>query len=77
MIRLEMKHCNTILREAAKIALSSGKVDKYEYLTCEEILPSNQRQIIEEAKFTYAALVKAFEKKQQQQKQLNIKEKSK
>ena len=32
-----------INREAAKIsALSSGKIDKYEYLTCEEILPSNQ-----------------------------------
>ena len=34
-----------INREAAKIsALSSGKIDKYEYLTGEEILPSNQRQ---------------------------------
>ena len=32
-------------REAAKIsALSSGKIDKYEYLTVEEILPSNQQQ---------------------------------
>ena len=28
-------------------ALSSGKIDKYEYLTDEEILPSNQKQIIE------------------------------
>ena len=52
-----------INREAAKIsALSSGKIDKYEYLTGEEILPSNQRQIIEEAKFTYSSLGKAFEK---------------
>ena len=34
-----------INRETAKIsALSSGKIDKYEYLTGEEILPSNQRQ---------------------------------
>ena len=33
---------NSINREAAKIpALSSGKTDKYEYLTGEEILPSN------------------------------------
>ena len=33
-----------INREAAKIsALSSGKIDKYEHLTGEEILPSNQR----------------------------------
>ena len=52
-----------INREAAKIsALSSGKIDKYEYLTGEEILPSNQRQIIQQAKFTYSPLGKAFEK---------------
>ena len=49
--------------EAAKIsALSSGKIDKYEYVTGEEILPSNQQQIIEQAKFTYYLLGKAFEK---------------
>ena len=36
-----------INREAAKIsALLSGKIDKYEYLTGEEILPSNQQQLI-------------------------------
>ena len=52
-----------ISREAAKIsALSSGKIDKYEYLTGEEILPSNQQQIIEQAKFTYSPLGKALEK---------------
>ena len=52
-----------INREAAKIsALSSGKIDKYEYLTGEEILPSNQQQIIQQAKFTYSLLGKAFEK---------------
>ena len=52
-----------INREAAKIsALSSGKIDKYEYLTGEEILPSNQQRIIEQAKFTYSPLGKAFEK---------------
>ena len=52
-----------INREASKIsALSSGKIDKYEYLTDEEILPSNQQQIIEQAKFTYSPLGKAFEK---------------
>ena len=50
-------------REAAKIsALSSGKIHKYEYLTGEDILPSNQQQIIEHAKFTYSPLGKAFEK---------------
>ena len=52
-----------INRESAKIsALSSGKIDKYEYLTGEAILPSNQQQIIEPAKFTYSPLGKAFEK---------------
>ena len=52
-----------INREAAKVsALSSGKLDKYEYLTGEEILPSNQQQIIQQAKFTYSPLGKAFEK---------------
>ena len=52
-----------INREAAKIsALSSGKIDMYEYLTGEDILPSNQQQIIEQAKFTYSPLGKAFEK---------------
>ena len=52
-----------INREAANIsALSSGKIDIYEYLTCEEILPSDQRQITEQAKFAYSPLEKAFEK---------------
>ena len=52
-----------INREDAKIsALSSGKIDKYEYLTGEEILPSNQRLIIEQGKFNYSRLGKAFEK---------------
>ena len=52
-----------INREAAKIsALSSGKIGKYEYLAGEEILPSNQKQIIEQAKFSYSPLGKAFEK---------------
>ena len=52
-----------INREAAKISsLSSGKIHKYEYLTGEDILPSNQQQIIEQARFTYSPLGKAFEK---------------
>ena len=49
-----------INREAAKIsALSSGKIHKYEYLTGEDILPSNQQHIIEQARFTYS-FVKSF-----------------
>ena len=52
-----------INREAAKIsALPSGKIHKYEDLTGEDILPYNQQQIIEQAKFTYYPLGKAFEK---------------
>ena len=51
-----------INREAAKIsALSSGKLHKYEYRTGEDILPSNQKQIIEQTKFTYSRLGKAID----------------
>ena len=51
-----------ISREAAKIfALSSAKLHQYEYLTGEDILPSNQ-QIIGQTKFTYSPLGKAFDK---------------
>ena len=65
MIRLEMKNYNMILIE---------KQPKYQpyhqaklismniYLTGEEILPSNQKQIIEQGNFTYSSLSKAFEK---------------
>ena len=50
-----------INREAANLsALSSGKTHKYEYLTGEDILPSNQQRIIEQAKFTYSPLGKTF-----------------
>ena len=52
-----------INRKAAKIsALSSRKIHKYEYLTGEDILPFNQQQIIEQAKFTYSSLGKPFQK---------------
>ena len=52
-----------INRQATKTsALSSSNTGKYQYLTGEEILPSNQKQIVEKAKFTYSPLGKAFEK---------------
>ena len=52
-----------INREAAKIsALSSGKIDKYEFLTGEETLPPDQRRVIEQGKFAYSPLGKVFEK---------------
>ena len=65
IILLDMKNYNMILidREATKIpSLSSEKIDKYEYLTGEEILPSNQRRIWKQAKFANSPLWKAFEK---------------
>ena len=61
-----MKNYNMTLSKILSLskisALSSGKIDKYEYLTGEEILPSNQEQIIQQAKFTYSPLGKALEK---------------
>ena len=68
-IRVEKVQYN-INRETAKISL--GKTDKYEFLTGEKILPSDQSKIIEEAKFTYSPLSKAFEKTNK--KPLKIKE---
>ena len=51
-----------INREAAKIsALSPGKIDKYEYLTGEKILPPDQRRLIEQAKFTYSPQIKTIQ----------------
>ena len=59
-----------INRVSAKIsALSSGKIHKYEYLSGEDILPSNQQQIIEQTKFTYSL-------SKNNQKQLKIKDKN-
>ena len=52
-----------INREAAKILpWAPGKIDKYEYLTGDKILPPDQRRVIKQAKFAYSPLVKAFEK---------------
>ena len=64
MIRLEMKYCSMILKQKQKKYQYHHleKIDKYEYLTDEEILPSDQRRVIEQAKFKYSPLGKAFEK---------------
>ena len=71
-----MKNCNAILTEKQlkMSALSSGKIDKNEHVTGEEILLSNQRQITNQAKFTYSPLGKAFKKNQ---KRLKRREKNK
>ena len=67
MIRLEMKNYDMdINREAAKIsAFISGKIDKQEYLTGEEILPSNRNQTIEQAKFAFCPLGKVLEEQEE------------
>ena len=49
-----------INRDVGKISKLSGKIDKYEYLTDEEILSFNQKEIIEQAKFAYSPISKAF-----------------
>ena len=49
-------------REAAKmLALSFGETDKSEFITDEETFPFDQSKMIEQAKFTYCPLGKAFE----------------
>ena len=54
---------NYVNRETAKIsALSYEQIDKYEYLTGEEILPSDQRRVIEQFRFLYSPLGNDFEK---------------
>ena len=54
---------HNINREAAKIsAFSSRNFHKYEYVTGEYVLPCNQQRIIEQARFTYSPLGKAFGK---------------
>ena len=67
MIKLKMKNYNHILTEKQEkyfkkqlSVLSSGKIGKYECLTGEEILLSNQRRIIEKAKFSDSPVGKAF-----------------
>ena len=62
MIRLERKNYNTILQQPKYQLYHQKKIGKYEYLTGKEIVPSNQKQIVEQTNFTYSSLEKAFEK---------------
>ena len=49
--------------EAVKTsAILSGKTDNYEYFTGEEILPPDQRRVIEQGNFTFSQLWKALER---------------
>ena len=66
MIRLEMKNRNTILKEKQQKCRYYHQ-EKFinmikKYLTDEELLPSNQRQLKEQAEFACSPLEKAFEK---------------
>ena len=61
MKKLEMENFIMILTEKHK-RKSSREIDKHEYLTGEEILPPDQRRMIEQVKFAYSPLGKAFEK---------------
>ena len=57
MKSLEMEKCNAISTEVAKTStLSSEKIDRHEYITVEEMLPSDQSKMTEQAKFTYYLL---------------------
>ena len=63
MLKLEIQKIQYVInKEAAKkkTALSSTKIDRYEYVTSEEILPSNQKQIKQKTKITYSSLGKAL-----------------
>ena len=77
-----MKNYNTILiKKQQKISpLSAGKIEKYKYLTCQEILPSSRRQILEQASFTYSSLGKALDRQTEKQvvslKSLNLSNKT-
>ena len=69
MIRLEMRNYNRILTEKLqKISvLSSEVIDKYKYLNGEEILPSNQWQMIKQAKLGYSPLENNLKKQTEKQ----------
>ena len=50
------------LRSSKISVLCPGKVDKYKYLIDKEILPSDQRSVISQAKFADSPLITALEK---------------
>ena len=59
----DILHFNDNNREAVKIApLSTGKINKYEYLKGEEILSCSKSRVIEQPKFTYFPLGQSLEK---------------
>ena len=67
-----MENYNMILTVNQQKCQHYGKINKDEYLTGKKILPPGQKRVVEQAKFTYFPLGKAFK-----QIKLNIKEKNK
>ena len=66
MIRIEIKKCNTILTENQQ-KYHHYLLEKLINMNILEVLPSNQKQIIEQAKFACSPLGKAFEKQTEKQ----------
>ena len=61
-IRDDKLQCDINRTSTKTSALLSTKIDKYEYLRGEVILPKQQRRLIHEAKLTYSSFRKALEK---------------
>ena len=61
-IRDEKLQCGINRGAEKRSALSSGQINKYEYITGKEIILSDQRRVIEQAKFIYSPIGKALEK---------------
>ena len=59
---MRWKNTKQILIEKLQRYQHYHQFDKYEYVTGQEILPSNQIQIIEQAKFAYSPSGKTFQK---------------
>ena len=62
MIRLRMKNCNILVEKVQKYHPYHQEKKKYEYITGKETLSTEQNKMIEQVKFTYSPLGKAFEK---------------
>ena len=62
MLKIHVKKKYLFLINKRTSALLSGKTDKYEYFTGEEILPPDQRRVIEQGNFTFSQLWKALER---------------
>ena len=61
-IRYEKLQCDINGEEAVILPLLSSKIDKYECVMGDEILPSDQSRVLEKAKFAYSLLREALEK---------------